>query len=240
MALTDIEPITRNEAFLEDIAEGNAEATLDPIIREEEFLRRIAAFNATEKAAVLNIYDKIPVDPESTDVGKVMTVIADTSGEEPVYKWSAESAGLDGLKLYRKNYCKTTAPFSYTTTGTVGDDFASKIRGELLNASNSEERGQIVYDHFDISIAGMRFLPNGINSIVSNKLKLETDPFLTYAKISDTWTAVMVKGALNLDLTELSNTLCEAPTFTFWDMAGSHITSSVTDSQNVGFHYVIR
>lgn len=238
MSLSTITPVARLELFLQDIADGTNTST--PVSRPEEFLRRIAETNGDQDAALAHIAAQIPVDPTSEDVGKVMTVIADTSGEEPVYKWSAESAGLDDFKCYYKNYCKTTTPFSYVTTGTVGEDFASKIRGELLNASNSEERGQIVYDHFDITIAGMRFLPNGINSISSNKLKLETDPFLTYVKISDTWTAVMVKGALYLDLTENSVTLCETPTFTFWDMAGNHISSSVTDSQNVGYHYIIR
>lgn len=152
MALTDIEPITRNEAFLEDIAEGNAEATLDPITREEEFLRRIASFNATEKAAVQNIYDKIPVDPESTDVGKVMTVVEDTSGEEPVYKWSAEASG--GLSLVKERHSDfTLTSNSYSTNikwtiADIGSDIVSALKTLFSAASGTGEKvTQFFRDH---------------------------------------------------------------------------------------------
>ena len=77
--LADIDPATRIEFFLDEIATGLAE--LVPATRIEEFLHRIAVRLNT-------IYNYEPVIPDvsDADVNKVMTVVAST--ESTPAKWA--------------------------------------------------------------------------------------------------------------------------------------------------------
>lgn len=93
MALNTITPSNREEEYLSAIAGDEGATAPVPSNRREEWLRRIAEGQGDQTDRLDHIEDQIPVDPTSADVGKVMTVIADESGEEPVYKWSAEAAG---------------------------------------------------------------------------------------------------------------------------------------------------
>ena len=201
MALTDIEPITRNEAFLEDIAEGNAEATLDPITREEEFLRRIAVFNATEKSAVLNIYDKIPVDPESTDVGKVMTVVEDTSGEDPVYKWSAEEPASSDLSIvYYKSFTVSGGDArnknDSTTKNTLGDTLTEDLRTQFTAVTGDKDRrAEWIEKHFRFKFNGIEITPTFENKAINTSLLTQTIkiPYVYYDNNS-----VLTGGSMNV------------------------------------------
>ena len=93
MALNTITPSNREEEYLSAIAGDEGASAPVPSNRREEWLRRIAEGQGDQTERLDHIEDQIPVDPTSDDVGKVMTVVEDTSGETPVYYWSAEEAG---------------------------------------------------------------------------------------------------------------------------------------------------
>lgn len=93
MALNTITPSNREEEYLSAIAGDEGASAPVPSNRREEWLRRIAEGQGDQTDRLDHIEDQIPVDPEAEDVGKVLTVVEDTSGEEPVYKWSAEETG---------------------------------------------------------------------------------------------------------------------------------------------------
>ena len=102
MALNTITPSNREEEYLSAIAGDEGASAPVPSNRREEWLRRIAERQSDQTDKLNVIFDKIPVEPASTDLGKVMTVVEDTSGEEPVYYWSAEDSASDPVTVYRK------------------------------------------------------------------------------------------------------------------------------------------
>ena len=113
MALNTITPSNREEEYLSAIAGDEGASAPTPSNRREEWLRRIAEDQGDQTDRLDHIEDQIPVDPTSADVGKVMTVVEDTSGETPVYKWSAEEAG-GGVKIA----VDTSIGLTKTSTGT--------------------------------------------------------------------------------------------------------------------------
>lgn len=139
MALNTITPVARLELFLQDIADGNETPSETPVSRPEEFLRRIAKSNGEQDAALEHISDQIPIDPTAADVGKVMTVIEDTSGETPVYKWSAESAQGGGGTFY--------------VTGTLNND-RWVLNASYQNIADAIADGKTVIGVFDDSDTG--------------------------------------------------------------------------------------
>lgn len=164
MSLNTITPVARLELFLQDIADGNETPSETPVSRPEEFLRRIAKSNGEQDAALEHIADQIPIDPTSEDVGKVLTVIEDTSGEEPVYKWGAEE--MSGAPVLQFALSLDTAPTTTNITSAknlfraaltdaqkaVLDEFSTAFR----NCATIGEREALIENRVRIYKDGIR------------------------------------------------------------------------------------
>lgn len=139
MALNTITPSNREEEYLSAIAGDEGASAPVPSNRREEWLRRIAEGQGDQTRRLDHIEDQLPIDPTSDDVGKVMTVVADESGEEPVYKWSAESAQGGGGTFY--------------VTGTLNND-RWFLNASYQNIADAIAGGKTVIGVFDNSEVG--------------------------------------------------------------------------------------
>lgn len=243
MSLSTITPVARLEIFLQDIADGKGTPTEDPVSRPEEFLHRIAESNGEQDAALEHIADQIPLDPESTDVGKVMTVVADTSGEEPVYKWSAEEApgGLLSLIYDSAVGGGTTTPYGTggpTQSGVTGwDDFSADF--EALK-SDYQKLNEYIDSHIHFYFCGIRVhfrasanLADSDHTVNGEKVVL---PWLCKDASNN---AVVV--TLAMESTIRSNlavgTYAIHMTTKAYDQTGTQITSGITNASGLTTNY---
>lgn len=151
MALNTITPSNREEEYLSAIAGDEGASAPVPSNRREEWLRRIAEGQGDQTDRLDHIEDQIPVDPTVDDIGKVMTVIADTSGEEPVYKWSAEDSASDPVTVYRKVGNVAITPPTSTGWKTFSSVTADSIpHWSDITAKLRELRGSLAfYDYLN-------------------------------------------------------------------------------------------
>ena len=179
MALNTISPVARLELFLQDIADGDETPSETPVSRPEEFLRRIAKSNGEQDAALEHISDQIPIDPTSEDVGKVLTVIEDTSGEDPVYKWSAEEASgalkpISGISSGFKLSDSTIPAIAKNNSSLGADNITAMING--INAcANIGEQYRFIMEHINCTVKGRSMFPADLTNMVSTGAK--TDVF---------------------------------------------------------------
>lgn len=160
--IDDLTPANREEAYLDAIAGSDDAPT--PSNRKEGFLAKIAGVAQTAYAALTNIFDKIPVNPTVDDVGKVMTVVADTSGEDPVYKWGALAANSGPVCIYSGSTKDSfSAPgsshktFHNIPTSTFTDDWAA-ISAKMRELSGTWGIVGYALEHFHIYAEGVRLV----------------------------------------------------------------------------------
>lgn len=165
MALNTITPSNREEEYLSAIA-GDAGASAPvPSNRREEWLRRIAEGQDDQTDRLDHIEDQIPVDPTAEDVGKVMTVVADESGEEPVYKWEAAEASSGDRKQLVHQYINQALQgqksnfFTISKTDSAIAEYWPLITAELRNARGNLDYYTILDKYIEVYAYGHRLLP---------------------------------------------------------------------------------
>ena len=131
--LADIDPATRIEFFLDEIATGLAE--LVPATRIEEFLHRIAVRLNT-------IYNYEPVIPDvsNADKDKVMTVIASTSDDPakwaPVYPMMIPGTGDDSYKTHYSDNTSSGTRAIAIGRGNVASGQSSLAIGDMATGAS--------------------------------------------------------------------------------------------------------
>lgn len=140
--LVNIEPETREETFLQDIADGTQ--TLTPAVRKEEFLRRISAkhgvpsITESDEGKVLTVdngeavWGEAASLPEITaqDEGKVLTV---NNGEAV---WGEGGGSGGGVSVYRNLVESDLPPLPQG-----GQMYSNYYPGTIWYSSNKVEEG---------------------------------------------------------------------------------------------------
>ena len=134
MALNDINPATRLEAFLQGIADGQNDE--EPATRIEEFLNRIA-----ERLNTIYDYEPVIPDVSNADKDKVMTVIASTADDPakwaPVIPPVLPGEGLGSIIATPTYQTECTAPGNFG----VAVGVLSEARGLASFAGGSKTSG---------------------------------------------------------------------------------------------------
>ena len=173
MALNTITPSNREEEYLSAIAGDEGASAPVPSNRREEWLRRIAEGQGDQTDRLDHIEDQIPVDPTSDDVGKVMTVVEDTSGETPVYKWSAVEAAGGGPLFVSVGFGNLSESVTFSavdyTAFPGGAAFKAAAR-EVRNLGDIGKFRKWLAEHIDIDVNGCRAIcsAGSINSGTSS------------------------------------------------------------------------
>lgn len=210
MALNTITPSNREEEYLSAIAGDEGASAPVPSNRHEEWLRRIAKCQGDQTERLDHIADQIPVDPTSADVGKVMTVIADESGEEPVYKWGAEEASgalnpLSGISATYKLSDGTVTGINKNNTS-LGVDNIAAIIGAINALETVGEQYRYIMQHIAITAKGRIMLPADLTNIVSSSAKTNTfylnavsEPFKIGVQGTDTLCTVTYSATIRTE-----------------------------------------
>lgn len=237
MALNTITPSNREEEYLSAIAGDEGASAPVPSNRREEWLRRIAEGQGDQTDRLDHIEDQIPVDPEAEDVGKVLTVVADESGETPVYKWSAEDAPSGGGGPYLFEQISVVGDVAslknIAVTYADGGDVVAAFKAQYDALTTDPEKSAFLTDHLYIIVGGRRLYPSSINS--------PTLLSLTYAPV-----VVKVSGVetpANMTLTfklEDSTNFLKAQTPTFYHATGATYNNNDISDIKIQVRFFIR
>lgn len=238
MALNTITPSNREEEYLSAIAGDEGATAPVPSNRREEWLRRIAEGQGDQTDRLDHIEDQIPVNPAAGDVGKVMTVVEDTSGETPVYYWSAEDApsGGGGPFLFEKKIQAgdvagiKNIELTYVEGGTALAD----LKAAYDALATDPEKSAFLVDHLIIDAGGRRFLPDSINS--PTLLTLAFAPVVV--KLSGVETPANLYATIKVEPD--SDAFLKGMTPTFYKSTGGTYTNSDISDIKMLFKIYIR
>lgn len=159
MALNTITPSNREEEYLSAIAGDEGASAPVPSNRREEWLRRIAEGQGEQTERLDHIAEQIPLDPAAGDVGKVLTVVEDTSGETPVYKWGAEEAASGGLTPTYYHHFSLSSTSSSIEVPAADVPNADAIRADMFAATSNPDLVARFLKHFRILVNGVTATP---------------------------------------------------------------------------------